>query len=71
MLEASYNQVVPLRQKLLEARAFQVSLWDELVAIWAELAPTREETQHSQMKLKALRDFLEEIILSSYCFPLA
>lgn len=55
-LKAFYNKVVPLRQKLFEARAFQVSLWGELAATWAELAATvKEKTQHFQTKLKALR----------------
>jgi hypothetical protein len=32
-LAASFNQVVPLRQEILEVRASQVSLWDELATI--------------------------------------
>ena len=46
-LAASYNQVVSLRQEILEVRASQVSLWDKLATIYVELAIVREETQRS------------------------
>jgi hypothetical protein len=53
--EAFYNQVVPFNQELLKVMAFQVSLWGKIAAIRIEFATTREETQHFQTKLKALK----------------
>jgi len=48
-LQAVYNQAVPIRQELLEARTSQDSLRAELVA-------AKKEAQRSHAKLKALRD---------------
>jgi hypothetical protein len=54
-LQAAYNQMVPLRQELLEARASQYSLRAELVA-------AKKEAQCSPAKLKALRDSPRDLL---------
>jgi septation ring formation regulator EzrA len=42
-LEALYNQVVPLREELLQARDFQVNLQTKFVTTRAGLAASKEE----------------------------
>lgn len=53
VLEASYNQVVPLMQKLLEIRASQVSLRVEITAI-------RKEAKRFHTKFEALKNSPKE-----------
>ena len=59
-LQATYNQMVPLRQELLEAMASQASIQIELTVVRVKLVIAREEAQHFQAKFEALKDSFRE-----------